>query len=53
VATVEGTERGVFFRVFFKRMDAAQRTARQTGGTLQDLVTLKRYRFVRGQMMEV
>lgn len=49
VATVEGEERGVPFRVFFKRVDAAEECAIETGGVLQDLNTLRRVRYVAGE----
>lgn len=42
VAMVEGEQRGVPFRTFYKTMPAAERDAIATGGTLTDLITLKR-----------
>lgn len=48
VATVEGVEGGVPFRAFYKRLDVAKNDARKTGGTLTDLRTLARARWVAG-----
>ena len=53
VATVEGEEHGVPFRVFFKRMDRAEEVARSTRGVLQDLHTLKRVRWVHGEWRRI
>ena len=52
VATVEGLESGVPFRVFFKRLECAEHVAQKTGGTLQDLFTLARRRWVAGEWRE-
>lgn len=48
VAMVEGEDRGVPFRTFYKRMDAARRDALRTRATLTDLFSLRRQRFVNG-----
>jgi hypothetical protein len=39
VAIVEGTDRGVPFRILYKRMDAAERDAMRFNGELLDLNT--------------
>lgn len=49
IAMVEGYDRGVPFRTFYKRTSAAERDARQTGGELVDLRDLSRRRWVKGQ----
>lgn len=52
VAMVEGTDHGVPFRTFYKRMRCAQNDAAKTGGTLTDLVNLKRTQFINGNWRE-
>lgn len=52
VAMVEGTDDGVPFRAFYKRMDVARNDAIDTGGTLTDMANLKRYRFINGKWAE-
>jgi hypothetical protein len=49
VAMVEGEDRGIVFRTFYKRMDAAQRDAQATRSTLTDLTTLRRTRWVNSE----
>jgi len=46
IAMVEGTDGGVDFCTFYKRMDTAKQDAFKTGGVVTDLFTLKRSRFV-------
>ena len=58
VAIVEGTQHGVPFRTYYKRMCDAERDAIDTGGTLIDLCTLRRRVAVKryhagGTLMEV
>lgn len=53
VATVEGEENGVPFRVFMKNMSSAEQLAQRTGGVLQDLYTLRRKQWVDGQWRDV
>ena len=52
IAMVEGLDRGVPFRTYYKRMAIAERDAEATRGTLTDLRDLKRYRFVNGEWKE-
>lgn len=52
VAMVEGEERGVPFRVFYKRMDAAERDAIRTGGIVTCLSDLSRRRWVNDDWKE-
>ena len=49
VAMVEGSEGGVAFRVFYKRIDTARSVAERTRGTMTDLRDLSRWRSVRGE----
>ena len=49
IAMVTGQERGVPFRVFFKRMVDAEEVAIKTHGELQDLRTLRRRKWVAGE----
>lgn len=46
--TVEGFVDGVPFCRYYKRFDLALRAARNTGGTVYDLLTLAGQRFVNG-----
>lgn len=48
VAFVEGVEHGVPYRVFFKRMDCAERLAKNPGAVLVCLTTLTTKRWVHG-----
>ena len=52
LAIVEGEERGVPFRTFYKRMGAAERDAIKTGGTVIDLRNLSRRRWVANEWRE-
>lgn len=53
VAMVEGSERGVPFRTFYKRMLAAEHDAMDVrGSVLTDLTTLRRRTFINGQWRE-
>lgn len=53
IAMVEGTDRGVPFRTYYKRMNTAERDAKATKGVLTDLRDLKRCRFINGNWKEV
>lgn len=52
IAIVEGIDRGVPFRTYYKRMGIAQRDAKATKGVLTDLRDLKRYRFINDNWKE-
>lgn len=53
VAMVEGTDRGVPFRTYYKRMHLALRDAEATNGTVTDLRSLRRLRYINGDWKEV
>lgn len=46
IAMVEGAERGVSFRLLYKRMDAARNDAIKSGGVLTDLRSGVSSRFI-------
>lgn len=52
IAMVEGVDRGVPFRTFYKRMSTAERDAEATRSVLTDLRDLKRYRLINGNWKE-
>lgn len=53
VAVVEGIDRGVPFRTFYKRLSCALRDAEATNGTVTDLHNLRRIRHINGNWKEV
>lgn len=53
VAMVEGIDRGVPFRTYYKRMHLALKDAIATNGVVTDLHNLKRMRHVNGNWKEV
>jgi hypothetical protein len=52
VAMVEGSDHGVPFRTFYKRMSCAEKDAIETGGILTKLCCLTRQRFINGSWKE-
>lgn len=48
VAMVEGTDRGVPFRTYYKRMCCALKDAKATNGVVTDLFNLRRIRHING-----